>query len=176
MKLLLTLFWPLRARRLWRSGWSWICRRSPHLCAWLESGRKVVFCFDPEVLEAQIAALSLVVAIRWMFRVLRDTDLSSLTLLLTSLLPLWAWALLFGFMGLGHIIGLAVNRLQWRASSAMLGVLIWSFVSVLMMLDGLNSPGTVLFPIIALSEAWVYLRLTTCCFESDSPLETESVA
>ena len=53
----------------------------------------------------------------------------------------------------------------------MLGVLIWSFVSVLMMLDALNSPGTVLFPIIALSEAWVYLRLTTGCFESDSPLE-----
>ena len=167
----MTRFSLLRALRLnrqrrWQTLWRGVCQRAPNLCRLLELGRKIIFRFDPEVLEAQIAALALSVAIRWVFRALHIGDASSVTQLLICLLPLWAWAILFGMMGTAHIIGLMTNCLRWRASSAMLGVFTWSFVSVLMMLDGLTGPGTVLFSIIALSEAWVYLRLTACCFDS----------
>ena len=159
----------LKARRRWRNWWRWVCERSPGLCLSLESARKTVFRFDPEVLEVQIAALSLSAAVRLMFRALGASGHTFEDTLLTNLLPFWAWAALFGGMGVGHLVALAMRRLEWRATGAMLGVLAWSFVSVLMLLDGLASPGTVLFPVVALSEAWVYLRLTTCCFDAGSP-------
>ncbi len=167
-----------RARRFWRDFWRRVCQRSPNLCRVLEAGRKAVFRFDPEALEAQIAALSLSAAIRLWFRALRVSGDLSEAHLLTSLLPYWAWALLFAAMGLSHVAALATSHLRWRALSAMAGVLAWSFVSVLMMLDGMTSPGTVLFPVIACSEAWVYLRLTTCCFTEDtaSPASSDTDA
>ena len=155
----------LKLRRRWRNWWRWVCARSPALCLRLESARKAMLRFDPEVLEVQIAALALSAATRLTFRALGATGATFEDTLLTNLLPFWAWAILFGAMGVGHIVALGVRRLAWRAFSAMMGVLIWSFVSVLMLLDGLINPGTVLFPVVALSEAWVYLRLTTCCFD-----------
>lgn len=165
-----------RARRFWRNFWRRVCQRSPNLCRFLEAGRKAIFRFDPEALEAQIAALSLSAAIRLWFRALRVSGELSEAHLLTSLLPYWAWALLFAGMALSHVVALATNHLRWRALSAMAGVLAWSFVSVLMMLDGMTSPGSVLFPVIACSEAWIYLRLTTCCFTEDSASATSSDA
>ena len=158
----------LKLRRRWRNWWRWVCQQSPGLCLSLESARKTVFRFDPEVLEVQIAALSLSAAVRLTFRALGATGPTFEDTLLTNLLPFWAWAALFGGMGVGHLVALAMRRLEWRATGAMLGVLAWSFVSVLMLLDGLASPGTVLFPVVALSQAWVYLRLTTCCFDAGS--------
>ena len=172
--------WPLRAlrlqlRRRWRNWWRRVCERSPGLCLQLESVRKKMFRFDPEVLEVQIAALALSAAVRLIFRALATSGQKFEDTLLTNLLPFWAWAILFGVMGVGHILALGARRLSLRASIAMMGVLIWSFVSVLMLLDGLTSPGTVLFPIVAFSEAWVYLRLTTCCFDtSAAPTTNES--
>ena len=46
--------WPLRAlrlqlRRRWRNWWRRVCERSPGLCLQLESARKKMFRFDPEV-------------------------------------------------------------------------------------------------------------------------------
>ena len=169
------LWWLLRAMRLklrrrWRNWWRWVCERSPSLCLSLESARKTMFRFDPEVLEVQIAALSLSAAVRLGFRALGASGRAFEDALLTNLLPFWAWAALFGSMGVGHLVALAMRRLEWRATGAMLGVLAWSFVSTLMLLDGLTSPGTVLFPVIALSQAWVYLRLTTCCFDAGSSM------
>ena len=157
-----------RRQHLWRLFWRRVCQRSPQLCRWLEAGRKAIFRFDPEALEAQIAALSLGAAIWLGLRALHITQNMPAAHLLLSLLPAWVWATLFTTMGLSHIGALATNRLRWRAGSAMLGVLAWSFVAGLMVLDGMIGPGTALFPIVACSEAWVYLRLTTCCFTKDS--------
>ena len=157
-----------RIRHSWRLFWSRVCQRSPQLCRWLEQGRKAIFRFDPEVLEAQVAALSLGAAIWLGLRALHITQNMPAAHLLLNLLPAWVWATLFTTMGLSHIGALAISHLPWRAGSAMLGVLAWSFVAVLMVLDGMIGPGTALFPVIACSEAWVYLRLTTCCFAADS--------
>lgn len=151
-----------------RRFWSKVCERSPALCRSLEKGRKAIFRFDPEILEVQSAALCLSAALRLGFRTLWGESNLSSSGPLTNLLPLWVWSLPFALMALGHVVGLATGRLSWRATSAMLGVLVWSFVAVMMMLDGLSGPGTVLFPIVAISEAWIYLRLTTCCFSTDA--------
>lgn len=154
--------------RFWRSFWTSVCERSPNLCRRLEAIRKTIFRYDPEALEAQIAALCLGAAVWMVAKNLRVSGTASVAHLLMSLLPWWFWVTLFAGMGLSHISALALNHLQWRAMSAIAGVLAWSFVAVLMMLDGIIGPGTTLFPVIAASEAWVYLRLTTCCFATDS--------
>lgn len=153
--------------RRWGLFWSRVCRRAPALCRFLEGARKAIFRFDPEILEAQSAALCLSAAVRLGFRALRIEDDLSSSALLTSLLPFWAWSLLFALLGLSHVAGLATGRLTWRATSAMAGVLVWSFVAVMITLDGIIGLGTAFFPIIAISEAWIYLRLTTCCFSSE---------
>ena len=154
---------PRFTRLYWRLFWTRFCERLPSLCCFLEDGRKAVFRFDPEVLEAQSAALCGCAALRLGLRALWGQSNLSSSAPLTSLLPFWVWSLLFALMGLSHVVGLATGRLSWRATGAMLGVLVWSFVAVMMTLDGLTGPGTVLFPIVAISEAWIYLRLTTCC-------------
>ena len=157
-----------RSRWHWQALWKWVCRRSPDLCLRLECVRKAVFRYDPEVTEVQVSALALSAAARLGFRALGGAGHTFEDALLTNLLPFWAWALLFGGVASGHLVALFKGRLGWRAVIAMLGFLTWSFVSVLMLLDGLTSPGTVLFPVVALCEAWVYLRLTTYSFELDS--------
>lgn len=166
------------ARHFWRGFWTSVCERSPNLCRWLEAVRKATFRYDPEALEAQIAALSLGAAVWMVAKTLRVSGTASVAHLLMSLLPWWFWVTLFAGMGASHVAALAANHLQWRAMSAIAGVLAWSFVAVLMMLDGIVGPGTALFPVIAVSEAWVYLRLTTCCFATDSlsksPTETDT--
>ena len=156
-----------RVRLYRRRFWSKVCEQAPALCRSLENGRKAVFRFDPEILEAQSAALCLSASVRLSYRALWGENTPSNSGPLTNLLPLWVWSLLFALMALSHIAGLATGRLSWRATSAMAGVLVWSFVAVMMTLDGLTGPGTVLFPIVAISEAWTYLRLTTCCFSDD---------
>ena len=171
-----SLLWRLhsaqrKSRRRWQALGKWVCQRSPDLCLRLECVRKAVFRYDPEVTEiteVQVVALALCAAARLGFRALGGAGHTFEDALLTNLLPFWAWALLFGSVASGHLVALIRGRLGWRAIIAMLGFLTWSFVSVLMLLDGLTSPGTVLFPVVALCEAWVYLRLTTCSFESNS--------
>lgn len=154
-------------RHRWSLFWLRVCRRAPTLCRFLESARKAIFRFDPEILEVQSAALCGCAAVRLGFRALRVEDDLSSAALLTSLLPFWAWSLLFALMGLSHVGGLVTGQVTWRATSAMVGVLVWSFVATMMTLDGLSGLGTALFPVMAISQAWVYLRLTTCCFSSE---------
>ena len=161
-----SLLWRFRAvqrksRRRWQALGKWVCQRSPDLCLRLECVRKAVFRYDPEVTEVQVAALALCAAVRLSFRALGGAGHTFEDALLTNLLPFWSWALLFGSVAIGHLVALFKGHLRWRAVVAMLGFLTWSFVSVLMLLDGLTSPGTVLFPVVALCEAWVYLRLMT---------------
>ena len=158
-----------KSRRRGQALGKWVCQRSPDLCLSLERARKAMFRYDPEVTEVQVAALALCVATRLGFRALGGVGYS---------FDRRATYEPAAVLGVGAALWYRGNRASCGAESrdvwdgvppvAMLGFLMWSFVSVLMLLDGLTSLGTVLFPVVALCEAWVYLRLTTCSFELDS--------
>lgn len=146
-----------REERAHRVG---ICRMWPPLCEVLTRWRRGVFRFDPEGLELQTGVMALALGLyllcspdQWGQRS------SNFGLMLLRLWPAPVWACLF--IGVGGAQMVALNR-AWmtvRCLCAMSGFCLWSFVAILLALDGLPGPSVSVFPVIALSEAWVYLRL-----------------
>ncbi|MDQ3812762.1 MAG: hypothetical protein M3347_02280 [Armatimonadota bacterium] len=147
------------------SFWRGTCRCHPVLCQDLASIRRAIFQYDPEPLEVQTAVIAVGSAlwVSWLgYRPggTQGTE-SAVYRLLTSLFPDWSWAVTFVWLGILQTVALVKNRMAWRTVSAMLSFVVWAFISVLLIVSLEPGPATVIFPVIALSEAWVYLRLTT---------------
>lgn len=144
------------------------------VCAWwpripqvLACLRRAAFRFDPESLEFQTGLLALALGVwllvlptQWQHRP------SNFSLMLLRLWSAPLWASLFLLIGGAQLAALSQSRLTLRCACAMTGFCLWSFVAVLLAMDGLPGPSVSLFPVIALSEAWVYLRLRA---HGDSP-------
>lgn len=124
--------------------------------------------YDPEALEAQtsLAAMCAGLWFGWM-----NTPLPTVPPSLyaeAGVCRFWGAALIL--LGGAQAVALWSKRMRWRAASAMIGVGLWSGATVLLLggaAAGRGSDGPsanlagALFPLIALSEAWVYLRLRT---------------
>ena len=150
-----------REPKTWsRSCQAKLCRLWPPLCVALSRWRSGLFRFDPEVLELQTGIMALALGLyllgspdQWGHRP------SNFSLMLLRLWPAPVWAGLFIVVGGAQIAALGRTWMLARWACAMSGFCLWSFVAILLALDGLPGPSVSVFPVIALSEAWVYLRL-----------------
>jgi hypothetical protein len=153
---------------LWRKPtdrfWVLLCRGCPPLCAALAAWRQSLFRYDPEVLEVQTAVMAVGAGL-WIALPGYHPDRGGWGVyeLLIRTLPDWAWSLTFVCLGVMQTLALCKRWTAWRAVSAMLSFVVWSSLSVLLVVDLSPGPATVIFPVIALSEAWVYLRLASRC-------------
>lgn len=147
-----------------------LCRLCPSLCSGVSQLRRVAFRFDPESLELQTGVMALALGL-WLLGAPSHPEQrpSNFGLMLLRLWPAPVWASLFLVVGAFQMAALTRSGVRARCVCAMSGFLLWSFVAVLLALDGLPGPSVSVFPIVALSEAWVYLRLSVParCLRSD---------
>ena len=150
-----------------------LCCLWPPLCVVLARLRQVAFRFAPESLELQTGALAISVGL-WLALASAKPGQNAALLgrLGTHLWPVPLWGVAFAFVGLAQILALRRERVRARCLCAMSGFCLWAFLFVLAVLDGVAGLGVALFPLIALSEAWVYLRLGVSpgSSRSDQPL------
>jgi hypothetical protein len=142
--------------------WRCLCRKRPTLCRSLGEVRCALFQYDPEPIEIQTALIAAACGL-WIsyFGYYPEPIKSEIYRLLTALLPDWSWAITFVLLGISQSLALWKGQLAWRAASAMLSFGVWSFMAALLIVNVAPGPATVIIPIVALSEGWVYLRLTT---------------
>lgn len=155
-----------RAQRQWARKVAGHCAQRlcclwPPLCSGLARLRQVVFRFDPESLELQTGLLALSVG-SWLSLASLKPGQSEVLLGRwgAHLWPASLWGAAFALVGVAQIIALGRARVRVRCACAMSGFCLWSFLFVLAILDAVPGLGISLFPFIALSEAWVYLRLS----------------
>lgn len=153
-----------------------LCGLWPPLCSGLEHLRRAAFRFDPESLEFQTGALALSVGLWLSLASARPGPNQALLGRLGA--PLWPtplWGIAFAALGLAQIAALGRARLRVRCGCAMIGFGLWMFLFVLAILDPVPGLGVALFPLLALSEAWVYLRLSVPrrCARLKLPFPTE---
>lgn len=138
-----------------------LCCLWPPLCSGLARLRQVVFRFDPESLELQTGVLALSVGF-WL--ALASLKAGQSEVLLgrwgAHLWPASLWGMAFALVGAAQVIASGRARVRVRCVCAMSGFCLWAFLFVLAVLDAVPGLGISLFPSIALSEAWVYLRLS----------------
>lgn len=138
-----------------------LCCLWPPLCSGLARLRQVVFRFDPESLELQTGVLALSVGGWLAWASLRSGQSETLLGRLGAhLWPTPLWAAAFTLVGAAQISALGRARVRVRCRCAMSGFCLWMFLFILAVLDAVPGLGVALFPFIALSEAWVYLRLS----------------
>ena len=142
--------------------WQRFCRSYPDFCLMVDNVRRSIFQYDPETLEAQkgIMAVATGLWVIWAGYWPHEAFSSPVYQLLMRFLPDWLWCGIFVSVGLAQITAMNWSKVCWRAASAMLSFILWSFIAALLALDTTPGPGIVVFPILALSDAWVYLRLT----------------
>jgi hypothetical protein len=128
----------------------------------LDKVRCALFQYDPEPIEVQTALITLACG-WWMsyFGYHPTPAKSEVYRLPTELLPDWSWAVTLIVLGLSQSLALCKGQMVWRAASAMLSSAVWSFMAALLIVEAAPDPAMVIIPLVALSEGWVYLRLTT---------------
>jgi len=167
-----------------RRGWSRqvtahcikrLCGLWPPLCLGLARLRQIVFRFDPESLEFLTGVLALNVGSWLASPSLRPGSLrpgQSEALLGRWGAHVWLvslWGVAFVLVGVAQILALGRTRVRVRCLCAMSGFCLWASLFVLAVLDAVPGLGISLFPFIALSEAWVYLRLSLPWRHSRAP-------
>ena len=142
--------------------WRCLCSKRSAWCRALNEVRCALFQYDPEPIEIQTALIAVGCGlwVSW-FGYHPVLGKAEVYRLLTDLLPQWTWALTFVLLGICQSLSLWQGQIACRALSAMLSSLLWSFVAVLLWMDRAPGPAIVIIPVVALSEGWVYLRLTT---------------
>jgi hypothetical protein len=138
-----------------------ICQAHPALCTAARDLCQLLFQYDPEALEIQKACMSTGTGIWIMWAGYeKQLDGSALYVLLKHLLPDWIWGLIFVAIGVFQMVALKRNAIQCRASGAMMSFVLWSFITALLTVTVTPSPITPIFALLALSDAWLYLRIT----------------
>lgn len=123
--------------------------------------RESFYKYRPEPLEFQGALISffVVVWVGWPFSHQFSQFDSDMYRALVEILPHPVLGLWFFSLFLFHIYGLFRNNLRFRRVSAFLGSITWILFTTVYVLDSINAPSVLVFPVIALSQMWVYLRL-----------------
>ena len=140
-----------------------LCCLWPPLCSGLTRLRRVAFRFDPKSLELQTGALSISAGLRLgVASIIPSQSEVLLGNLATHLWPAPSWGVAFAFVavGLTQIVASLRGRARLRCVCAMCGFCLWAFLFVLAVVGTVPGLGVALFPLIALSEGWVYLRLS----------------
>ena len=145
-----------------------LCCLWPSLCLGCTRLRRTAFRFDPESLELQTGTLALSVGLWLALAWLKPGQSAVLGRLGAHLWPALGWGAAFALVGLSQIIASVRARVRVRCLCAMSGFCLWAFLFILAVLDAAPGLGVALFPFIALSEAWVYLRLSLPSFDEVS--------
>lgn len=145
--------WPRRCGAL-------LCRLWPRGCELLARWQRGAFGFDPESVEFQTGVMALALGL-WLLLLPNEwgNRSSNFRLMLLRVWPAVLWASLFLGVGVAQMMALGRSHLKGRCACAMSGFFLWSFVAILLTLDGLPGPSAFMFPVVALSQAWIYLRL-----------------
>lgn len=147
-------------RRVLRCCGARLCCLWPPLCAVLARLRQAAFRFDSQSLELQTGALAISVGLWLALPPIRPGQSAALLGRLGAhLWPVPFWGAAFALVGFAQILALRRERVRARCLCAMSGFCLWAFLFVLAVLERVPGLGVALFPLIALSEAWVYLRL-----------------
>lgn len=138
------------------------CRLWPLLCSGLTRLRRAAFRFDPQSLELQTGALAISAASRLGVASITPGQTEPLLGRLGALwpAPAWAVAVAFGLVGLTQIVASLFARARLRCVCAMCGFCLWAWVFALAVVGTVPGLGAALCPVIALSQGWVYLRLS----------------
>ena len=83
-----------------------------------------------------------------------------------ELAPEWVWGLFICSLGATQLASLIASWWQWRRRSALGMCLVWVFISVMFWRANFSSTASVVYPFIALSQLWAYLRMR---FTYDQP-------
>lgn len=74
-------------------------------------------------------------------------------------IPLWVWAVPFLVIAFLQSAGVGLGNIPLRRLGIVLGAVYWVFLTLLMWLNGYWYGIGLLWPVLALSSAWVYLKL-----------------
>ena len=127
------------------------------IIAWF---RQHVFSYDPEPIEYQTIAMSLLsgIWVAWPIhrKVIED---SAAYMSLTHHLPPAYWGAFWILVASLKIYGIIHRASVIRKIGSFLGAILWIIASYVILSSAVPGPAIIVFPIIAVSQAWVFIRL-----------------
>lgn len=80
--------------------------------------------------------------------------------ILGSIAPEFGWGMFVFIGGLLHVISISRNDIYWRRDLNMILYLVWLFFAINFIQANPYGTGTIIYPMIFIGKAWVYLRIS----------------
>ena len=95
----------------------------------------------------------------WLVAPWSTFDSSPTFIEMQKLAPEWIWGIIVFLFGTIQLISLILNWWQCRRKSTLIMSLTWVYISYLFITANSSSTTTIIYPFLASSQVWAYLRM-----------------